>query len=151
MPDTIKQKISDDLKATLNAVEELVGETDVNAPDILDLETAILPKAFIDWNTEEENVEEHTTESEAWVWRPIISIYYRVPNPQDNREPGKFLGLIHKALTEDRSRGGYADETKRLSDDVIEIESESGLVQGILMIWEIKYTHTKNDPYSQYA
>lgn len=149
MADTIRQKILDNIVATLDAIPELEGETEVNTPDVIDFETAVFPKAFIDSGDEEENLEEHTTESEAWVWRPIVSVYFRVPDPRENREPEKFLGLVHSALCADRSRGGYADETARLTCDILELDSDGGLIQGIFMIWEIKYTHIDGNPYSQ--
>lgn len=149
MADTIKQKILDNIKAALDAVVILNGNALINNPDELDLEIAPLPQAFIDSNTEDESPEERDTGHEAFVWRPAVSVYFRVQDPANNREPEKFLGAIHAALTQDRSRGGYADETKRLTADIIDLDAHSGLVQGVFTLWEISYTHIQNDPYSQ--
>lgn len=149
MPDTIRQQIIDNIKSTLDAVIEFEGEAEVNAPEELDLETAALPKVFIDSNIEDENLEDMDIGHEAFSWKPIISVYFRVKGTKNNKEPETMLGILHKAMTEDRRRGGLADETKRLTADIVEVRSEYGLIQAIVTMWQIDYSHTDGDPYSQ--
>lgn len=150
MPKTIRRLIIENVQSKLDEIVELVGSTEVNAPDQIDLETASLPKAYIDSNMDDENVEEHDTSHEAFSFKPIISVYFKVQDTKNNFEGEDFLGLVHAKLTEDRHRGGYADETKRLTADIVEIESQNQqLIQGLVMIWEIEYTHLKDDPYNQ--
>lgn len=150
MPNTIRRQIIENMVTTLDALPLLKGQTEVNAPDALDLDTAALPKAFIDSGYEEENQEEHELGSEAWKWQPVVSVYFRIAGDKWNYDAEDVAGEIHKALTADRSRGGLADECKRTSLDVVEIQTEYGLLQAIVSIWEIDYTHVQGDPYAQY-
>ena len=144
MADTIKEKILDNIDATLQTITKANGyNNDIESvqrwsqegPSLVDVPAAVIVTGHRDGKPEPNPKTSNVLEVFIEIW---------VRNATDEIL-NSLEGDVEKALMQDYTRGGYADDTNVLGSDPFE-GTVGNPHAGIEILLGIKYKHLQTDP-----
>ena len=151
MADTIRQKILDNMKTTLEGITVAAGyANDVNVQEWQqkgnDLEpAATTPVIVINMGPEEK---EHKPSFIINCILDVVLDVWVISPANTETKLNSLLGDIEKILAIDHTRGGYAENTHLIN--AVTFETVRGQpYAGITITVKIKYKHSSTDPTSQ--
>lgn len=141
MSSTIRKLILENIKTTIEGISS-IKTVYLHEFDHAVLEKAALPVAFV--APEDNDTIEYEDRWAVWTMPVSIEVWGKGLDLED------YIGEIYQALLVDITRGGYAEQTKRLSGTILMLyDGLHTSVDGLSIMFEITYRHLIKNPYSQ--